>query len=645
MQDTQQHALELSQEKHRLEQKLLETVGTLTATTKRLEETSGELDDTRKKATAHARELEGRIGELKASLAERDGRLNEQAASMAATEATLKDTETRLSDKTREWDHERVGRQKDVLKRDQRIAEVEGKNKELDAAMHDAERQSKTREASLAHDLDAARARGDELDRDLNRARAKTGELEALVVDGKERVNELTRELRKTEAQLHTARDEVKILNDRVDEVTQQFHEQKEQNAFLSAELNEERANHSQDVQAHSADRDRLEKGMKERIEKLQENVARMKSELGGAAAELEETRARLQKADDHKARLEAQIEREQRDRAALSDRIGILDDEVEVAQANNEKLTDELTRLRTQAKRAMDDLVNAKREKAGLESQFQEKEDSLFKKMEEQKATVADSAGKVRAELDAARKERDDVKVRYTELRQKADALLKRAKDGEASAKERADSAEVKVNDITNELRVEKEARAREKAQNEGAQEKLQRQLAEAGKKASSDGDAKLEELRIEVKTKDEKLAKATSESMQYREKAKEAIAKAKELHTQLMSGAGAADETTKKSLDETKGKYNEAVGKLKAQAEMNKQINDKYRELAEKHRKALAIIDELKRRAAGGSSVPTQAIKAPVASPFNVNDDDDSVPAGESTLVLENPLLKKPN
>jgi hypothetical protein len=90
---------------------------------------------------------------------------------------------------------------------------------------------------------------------------------------------------------------------------------------------------------------------------------------------------------------------------------------------------------------------------------------------------------------------------------------------------------------------------------------------------------------------------------------------------------------------LEEVKTKYNEAVGKLKAQAEMNKQINERYRELAEKHRKALAIIDELKRRVAG-SAVPVAAKAAAVVVP---DDDDDMMPS-ESTLVLENPLLKKP-
>ena len=44
-------------------------------------------------------------------------------------------------------------------------------------------------------------------------------------------------------------------------------------------------------------------------------------------------------------------------------------------------------------------DVAAARREKVGLETQFQEKEESLFKKMEDAKANVADEKGKVRAE------------------------------------------------------------------------------------------------------------------------------------------------------------------------------------------------------------------------------------------------------
>jgi hypothetical protein len=73
-----------------------------------------------------------------------------------------------------------------------------------------------------------------------------------------------------------------------------------------------------------------------------------------------------------------------------------------------------------------------------------------------------------------------------------------------------------------------------------------------------------------------------------------------------------------------------------------MNKAINEKYTALAEKHRKALAIIDELKRRLSG-SAVPTQ-VKAPAAAAVPMPSDDDMAP-GESTLVLDNPMLKKPN
>ena len=648
--DVQQHALELSQEKHRLEQRLAETTGELNATSKRLEETQAELEDTRKKATAHARELEGRITELKTALADRDARLTEQAAKLSATEATLRDTSTQLVDKTREWDGERVGRQKDVLKRDQQIADLQQKGKELETAAYDAERQAKTREAALKHELDAAAARGDELDRDLNRTRARGNELEAQVADGKEKINELTRELRKTEAWLTTAREEQKALNDHVDELSQSLAEQKEQGAYMAAELNEERANHSQDVQAHTANLDRLEKGMKERVEKLQETVSKLKAEIGASTSELEDTKNRLARTDEAKARLETQVEREQRDRQALADRIGVLDDEIEEAQAGNEKLQDELTKLRTQAKRAMDELAVLKRDKATLETQFADKEESLFKKMEETKTSVMDERSKVKAELEQAKKERDDVKVRYAELHKKADTLLKRAKDGETSQKERADSIELRLNELTNDVRTEKEARARERAQAEAAQEKLQKQLADATLKGSSDAEGKLEAMRIAVKDKDERLAKATVENSHYRERAREAIARAKELESQLATVG--PDDTTKRSLEEYKTKYNESVGRLKAQTEMNKQTNEKNRDLNEKLRKAVGMIEEYKRRALAGSAMSTQTQAPPVkvekpapAAPFDeVDDVDGMVNGGESTLILENPLMKKP-
>lgn len=632
--EVQQHALELSQEKHRTEQRLQETTGELQATIRRLEETQAELEDTRKKATAHARELDGRITELKSALSARDARLTEQAAVLAATEASLRDTETRLGDKTREWDQERVGRQKDVLKRDQRIADLEAKLKEVESAAYDAERQARTREAALQHEIDASRARGEELDRDLNRARARGNELDALVSDGKEKINELTRDLRRTEAQLTTSREENAAQGDQIDELTQALAETREKAAFIAAELNEERANHSQDVQAHTANVDRLERAMKERIEKLQENVARLKSELGASQGELEDTKNRLQKVDEARARFETQVEREQRDRQALSDRVSLLDEELEEALAKNESLQDEVTKLKTTAKRATDELMAMKRQKADLETQFADKEESLFKKMEEQKTQVVDERQKVKAELEQAKKERDEVKNRYAELHKKADTLLKRAKDGEQSAKERADATEVRLNELTNDLRVEKEARAREKAQAEAAQEKLQKQLADATLRGTSDAEGKLEAVKQQLKEREEKLSKLTMEASQYRERARDAIAKAKDLETQL-AGAG-NDEANKRAIEDLKTKYNDVVGRLKTQTDNNKQANEKYRDLAEKYRKAVAIIEELKKRMAGNTGRPAPASQ--------VNDDDEPMPGSEATVILQNPLAKKP-
>ena len=109
--------------------------------------------------------------------------------------------------------------------------------------------------------------------------------------------------------------------------------------------------------------------------------------------------------------------------------------------------------------------------------------------------------------------------------------------------------------------------------------------------------------------------------------------------------------DDTTKRSLDEYKTKYNESVGRLKAQTEMNKQTNEKNRDLNEKLRKAVGMIEEYKRRALAGSATSMQTQAPPVkvekpapAAPFDDVDDVEGLAGGdESTLILENPLLKK--
>ncbi len=631
--DAQQEALALSQQKHKLEQKVAELGGNLGATAKRLEETLTELEDNRKKTTAHARELESRVVELKASVADRDARLNEQSAALTSVQATLRDVESRLADKTRDWDQERVGRQKDVLKRDQRIADLDQKLRELEAALHDAERQAKTRDAGLIHELDAAHARADELDRDLNRAVARSNELEGLVQTGRDKIADLTRELRRAEGQGSAVRDELKLLREKLDEATQALAEARDRNAFLEAELSEERATHSQDVQAQTANLERIERSMKDRLEKLQEAHGRLKSEFATAQSTVEQATAQWKQAEAQRAALEAQVERTERERRALADRIGVLDDEIEDAQANNEKLQDELTRVRTQAKRAIDDLTAMKREKANLEADFAEKEGSLFKRVEENKASVAEEKQKGRAELEAARKERDEAKARVAEIRTKAEAALKRAREIEAAAAERAESVDQALAEVQNELRIEREARAREKAQAEAAQEKLQKQLADASRKASSVAEDELDLLRDQLREKEEKLARAAQDVTQQRERAREAAARVKDLTAQLANANG-TDDQTRKAIDDLRAKHNENVGKLKNQVEVNRQINEKYQVLSEKHRKALALIDELKRR-------PSNAV--PLAPPpVDLDDEETLGGGGESTLVLPNPLLK---
>ena len=633
--DLKAYAQKLNQDKNRLEQKLTEAQVAAKHASDRLETVQAEFDELKKKATSHVRELEGRVNELKAGLVDRDQRLNEVSASLSANEALLRDTETRLADKTREWDQERVGRQKDVFKRDQRIADVEAKNKELDAVVHDLERQAKTREAALQHDLDAARARGDELDRDFHRARAQGAELEALVQDGKDRVTELTRDLRRVEGQLLTAREELQGATDQADELSQQLADLKERNGYLESELSEARATHSQDVQAQTANLEKAQLQARDRIEKLQEAASRYKSDLASSQADLEAARERLQKAEDRAQKLQAHVEREQRERQAVVDRSGVLDSALEQAQAKVEAMQDEITRLKTIAKKAQEDAVAVKKERALLEQRVQEDQSGLTARLEEQKSAAQDMQARARAEIDAAKKERDDTKAQLSALRHKAESLLKRAKENETAAVAKATDVDHKLQALMGDLRSEKEARAREKAQAQAQADKLQQQLAESSQRASSTATAELEQVRAQLQDKDEKLARSAAEAAQYKEKARDVISKAREMEARLKAGGGAPDEATKRLLDELRLKYNDAVGKLKAQAELNKKIDEKYRELADKHRKALGVIDDLKKR-------PSTFVGTQPAMPMPPDDDDDEGGSSQATMVLENPFLK---
>lgn len=605
--ETQQHALELSQTQHRLELKLTETQRELAQTAERLVGVQGELEDTKQKAAAHARDLEARIQAFKENIADLEDKLREGASQTAHLDGQLKDTALRLDEKHRDWDQERIARQKDVLKRDQRIGDLEQKNRDLDAAVHEAERAGKQRDAELSHELDIQRARSDELDRDLNRARAKGTELDALLEDVKARLGETSKELKRAEAKVAALTDENAGALERGDELTRLLEEQKERTAFAEAEVAEERANHAQDVQAHVGALDRTSQQAKDRVEKLQDSLQKLKADLGASQADAAATKERLARAEEKSAKLEASLEREQRDRLQIVDRNSVLDEEVEGAQARAEALTDEITRLKASLKRAQDEGLQAKKERAQVEERFKVEEHTMVKRVEEAKHSAMEAQVKVRDDVERVTKERDDARAQALEIRRKAEAIMGKYRALEASVAEKGSSADQRLTRLADELRAEKEMRARENANAKALEEKLQSQISSLATQATESSDIEVATLKAQVKDKDERLQKAVGEYNAMRERAKDAIGKLKVMGEKATTGG---DAELKSRVEQLTGKYNEVVTKLKQQAELNKKIDGAYKELAEKHRKALILLKEHREQAAGEA---TQIFKVP--------------------------------
>lgn len=602
--EVQRHALELSQEKHRLDNRLADMQKSLAVAEARGAELAADLDDTKQRALAHAREQDARIGSYKENIAELEDRAREAADAYAQLEVQLKDTGTRLEEKHRDWDQERINRQKDVLKRDQRIGDLEQRVRELDAAVHETERAGKAREAELSHELDLQRARGDELDRDLNRARAKGEEQAGLLENAKGRLVDLTREYKRAEARITQLSEELQAAADRNAQVTRELHEARERNTFIEAELGEERANRAQDVQSRDAAMDRTNQQAKERIDKLQDSVQRLKAELGTAQAETQTVRALQQRADERARQLETQIDREARERQAIADRNSILDGEVEGAQARAEQLQDEITRLKTSLKRAQDEALAAKKERAGLEERYRQEEQTMVKRLEEVKASAMEVRAGAQGDIEKVTRERDEARAQALEIRRKAEIAVRKYKEVEAQLQAAGSGADARVQKLADELRAEKEARAREAAQYRAQEERLQGELATVQTQSAQVSEVELTSLKAQVKERDDKLVKFQTEYTSLREKAQKAIAQAKAFEEKARATASGGEAELKGRVEQLTGKYNEAVQKLKQQAELNKKIDAAYKELAEKHRKALTMLKEHRDAAASEST-----------------------------------------
>ena len=605
--EMQQHALELSQSVHRLELKHSEAQRELSHNAERLVTVGAELEQTKQRAATHARDLDARLQMARENVAELEDRLRENEGQNTLIEGQLKEALLRLEEKHKDWDLERINRQKDVQKRDQRIGDLEQKTRELDDAVHDSERFAKQREAELGHELDVERARADELDRDAHRARTKATELDALLEDIKTRLAETSKELKRTEAKNATLNDETTVAGARADEVARLLEEQKERTAFAEAELAEERANHAQDVQAHVGNLDRTSLQAKERVEKLQDQVQRLKADLGAAQADAGTHKERLVRTEEKSSKIEALLEREQRDRQQIFDRNSVLDEEVEGAQARAEALADENTRIKAALKRAQDEGLLAKRERSQIEERFKVEEFTMVKRVEDAKQSAVEAQGKIRTDLERVSKERDDARTQALDIRRKAEALMGKYRALEASVADRGGAAELRVTRLADELRSEKEMRATEKVNANAIEEKLEAQISSMMLDANENSDAELANLRAQLKDRDDRLQKAGGEYNAMRERARDAIGKLKALAERAATGG---DSELKTRVEQLTGKYNEVVGKLKTQAELNKKIDGAYKELAEKHRRALVMLKDLREQSADES---TQIVRPP--------------------------------
>jgi chromosome segregation ATPase len=186
--------------------------------------------------------------------------------------------------------------------------------------------------------------------------------------------------------------------------------------------------------------------------------------------------------------------------------------------------------------------------------------------------------------------KERDDTRTQFAELKRRAEALVKKHKDLEASVETRVADEAARADKLQNDVRAEREARNRDRAQMKANEESLREQITALESAAEEAQAEELTSMKAQLDEKDEQLEKANAEYASMREKAKEALNKLKILDEKVKAGG-----SDKEQVTQLREKYNEAVGKLKQQAELNKKIDEKFRELADKHRKALMQLQQL--------------------------------------------------
>jgi chromosome segregation ATPase len=368
-------------------------------------------------------------------------------------------------------------------------------------------------------------------------------------------------------------------------------------------------------VQSQTAALERLQGQARERIEKLNGMVAQLKADVEQQRTELAATQQKLQETEERADLMEGQLDREQRERQKLSDKSQILDDEVETAQARAEQLNDEATKLRGALKKAQEDLLLARKQLAQFDERLRNDELLHNKKVEEAKSSVLDLQTKAKDEIDGLRRERDEARQRAQDIKTKAEGIVRKYKELEAQLGEARGSGDKRVEALNLEVRTEKETRARERAQAKAQEEKLLARLAELERGASDQAEGQIVEMRAQLRERDERLAKVTLESQQMRDKAKEAITRLRAADEKLKLQAAGQSEAgvSKEHVQQLKDKLNEAVKRLKDQAGLNKALEERFKELSQKHQRALAMLQEYREAGASEATMVMQVPKVP--------------------------------
>lgn len=600
LEEAQSSALELGQDKSRLEGALEKTRATLADVEARGKELAAELKRTAEAADAESNEQARQIADLKARLEDTSLKLANAKDRITSLDVDVVGKEEVLAELTSALDEERTGRAEDVRRRDAQIADLEERLQAQKRAAHEAERTAKTREASVAGERDQAAARADGLEADVVRTRAKLADIERQVAEGRDKIADLTGQLRRSQADAERKGEDLEGTKARVAELSVSLDEESAKARALEAALAEERAQAASAKESASTQLERLKEEAKSRIQKLQEQVTALKEGASQRDAQLAESETRLTSTTTELERARAALAKEEAAHRSVTERLDALDDELEATKGRAEALGDENTRLKGMLKKATDERDELKREKLGLEDRARDRESTLIKDLESVKKSRMDDEGRQRGEFDTMKKERDDTRAAFEELKRKANEIKRRYDETRAQAKERITQSDQKSLALQEELNREKAERARERAQADAEKQKLRARADDAAREKSDAAEGELMRLSASAKEKDERIAKISTELAEMRDALKQERARAKSLEERASSSAKSAGDD-----GGYKEKYTELVSKMGAREAQFKERYDKLVErnkaLEERHTKVMDAVKRAKDQKAG--------------------------------------------